>query len=322
MKKLICAIIPTVMAASIISPVKATATGEKYIPSLYFRAENSENVNVIFDNLVHISPEVLENGDYSLNVGVYIKDENKCISAISAKWRSSSEYVTLENIVDPRNSTGISKQYTTSDGRTFTTDLTPFCYGAIEEDGTMDIPYTLTALMRTDDDVMAFTYEHISMSNLAPLEFLGASSDEYSFTSFDAVIDRNTPDGVHKLVFNTKENFSTSSADICHGQAVITKTNFYSFNPSTIDMNIVTGYFMLGDLNESGNVDALDASNVLTAYANAATSSSSGLDEKQTLVADVDNNGSVNAIDASQILSYYAYIATDGAGSLQDYMSK
>lgn len=322
MKKFISAFIAAATITSLIPSVTTVASDNNYVPMLYFRANEAENVNVIFDNLVSISPDAFNDGDFSLNISVYIKDENQCIDAISAKWKSNSEYITLENLTNPTVSTGESKTYTTSDGRSFTTDLTPFCYGVIEDDGTMDIPYTLTALIRDTDQIMAFTYEHISFSQLAPFDFLGMSSDEYQFTSFDAVINSQTPDGVHEIIFTTKENTGNDSAAISHGHAVVTNTQFYSFHPSTLDLNIVTGYFKLGDIDENGTIDALDASMALTAYAKTATNQDSGLTKKQTLAADPDNSGAVNAIDASEILTYYAYTATGGKSDFQEFLKQ
>lgn len=80
--------------------------------------------------------------------------------------------------------------------------------------------------------------------------------------------------------------------------------------------------FGLGDVNRDGTVNALDASAVLTAYANTAVGKDSGLDDEQTILADVNGDKDVNALDASFILSYYAFIATGGNGSINDFMSK
>lgn len=80
--------------------------------------------------------------------------------------------------------------------------------------------------------------------------------------------------------------------------------------------------FSLGDVNRDGAVNALDASAVLTAYANTAVGNDPGLDEEQTILADVNGDKDVNALDASFILSYYAFIATGGSGSINDFLSK
>lgn len=67
-----------------------------------------------------------------------------------------------------------------------------------------------------------------------------------------------------------------------------------------------------GDINNDDTVDSVDASLVLTEYANISTSKTTAFDSKQKSLADVDKNNTIDAIDASNILSYYAYKAAGG----------
>lgn len=80
--------------------------------------------------------------------------------------------------------------------------------------------------------------------------------------------------------------------------------------------------YKLGDANFDGNVDAIDASLVLTAYANIATGKDSGFTDIQKLAIDVNKDSEINALDASSILGYYAYTATGGKISMKDFMAK
>jgi hypothetical protein len=68
--------------------------------------------------------------------------------------------------------------------------------------------------------------------------------------------------------------------------------------------------YNLGDVNNDGKVNAVDASEVLTYYANISTNKEGGFTDTQKLAADVNNDGLINAVDASCILSYYAYLST------------
>ena len=68
--------------------------------------------------------------------------------------------------------------------------------------------------------------------------------------------------------------------------------------------------YSLGDVDNSGKVNAIDASLVLEHYSKVSTGQSISLDETQKKSADVNKDGRINAVDASQILSYYAYKAT------------
>ncbi|WP_024859372.1 dockerin type I domain-containing protein [Ruminococcus flavefaciens] len=72
----------------------------------------------------------------------------------------------------------------------------------------------------------------------------------------------------------------------------------------------LTGEYALGDVDNSGAVNAIDASLVLDYYSRASTGQSESFDDAQKKAADADKNGSINAVDASLILSYYVYTST------------
>ena len=78
--------------------------------------------------------------------------------------------------------------------------------------------------------------------------------------------------------------------------------------------------FSLGDVNLDASVNALDASVVLTAYADAAIGKASGFGSVENYCADTDADGNINALDASYILSYYSYTATGGEDTFEEYM--
>ena len=59
-------------------------------------------------------------------------------------------------------------------------------------------------------------------------------------------------------------------------------------------------------------VNAVDASIVLSEYAQTSTGHKSSFSQTMSFVADYDNNGAVNAVDASGILSLYAHNSISG----------
>lgn len=65
-----------------------------------------------------------------------------------------------------------------------------------------------------------------------------------------------------------------------------------------------------GDMNADGLTDAVDASIILSAYAEMSTGNKNVFSTVQQLTADADSNEDINAVDASMILQYYAYIST------------
>ncbi|MBQ6035362.1 MAG: Ig-like domain-containing protein, partial [Ruminococcus sp.] len=113
---------------------------------------------------------------------------------------------------------------------------------------------------------------------------------------------------------------SAVKADDTGAAATTSSNNTTATTPAeTPSASVIT--IKLGDVNGDGNIDAADASTVLTAYANTSSGRAIGLTAAQEVAADVDNNGSVNAVDASNILSYYAYRAVKGKRSLEEYLS-
>ena len=75
-----------------------------------------------------------------------------------------------------------------------------------------------------------------------------------------------------------------------------------------------------GDVNNDGNINAVDASRVLKAYAMKATGQDMGLTDEHIESADVNGDGKVDAVDASIILSYYAYKYTGGLDPFDVYL--
>ena len=82
--------------------------------------------------------------------------------------------------------------------------------------------------------------------------------------------------------------------------------------------------YMLGDVNNDGKINAVDASEVLTYYAMISTNQNGDFNEAQKLAADVNYDGKINAVDASCILSYYAYTSTakETIILLEEYLKK
>lgn len=85
-----------------------------------------------------------------------------------------------------------------------------------------------------------------------------------------------------------------------------------------------TTEYKLGDVNDDGMVNAVDASSVLAYYARISTNQEGEYNEEQMLAADVNHDGMINAVDASNILAYYAYASTtkEDILSIDEYMKK
>ena len=82
--------------------------------------------------------------------------------------------------------------------------------------------------------------------------------------------------------------------------------------------------YKLGDVNNDGNINAVDASAVLSYYANVSTNKNGGFTDSQKNASDINHDGLINAVDASCILSYYAYVSTtkDEIMDIKNYLEK
>ena len=94
------------------------------------------------------------------------------------------------------------------------------------------------------------------------------------------------------------------------GEATITITDSrYNVVKLKVTVSAVEDY-KLGDVDNNGIIDAVDASAVLAYYARISTNQDGGFTEKKKLTADVNRDGIIDAVDAAKILAYYAYAST------------
>lgn len=68
--------------------------------------------------------------------------------------------------------------------------------------------------------------------------------------------------------------------------------------------------FTVGDVNGDGMINAVDATMILSMYAELSTGMETTLSEDIKRVSDVNGDGMVNAVDATQVLSIYADLST------------
>ncbi len=79
--------------------------------------------------------------------------------------------------------------------------------------------------------------------------------------------------------------------------------------------------YLLGDLDEDGQVNAVDAAMILVAAASVGSGGESGLTETQELAADVNGDGECNAVDAAEVLRYAAAVGSGYTGSFDDFFT-
>ncbi len=78
---------------------------------------------------------------------------------------------------------------------------------------------------------------------------------------------------------------------------------------------------MLGDVNEDGTVDSLDAAEILIAAAAMGSGGESGLTDAQMAAADCNGDTEVDALDAAEVLRYAAAVGSGYEGTLEDFLA-
>lgn len=79
--------------------------------------------------------------------------------------------------------------------------------------------------------------------------------------------------------------------------------------------------YLLGDFNLDGTVDANDASELLSFYAQLSTGGIAEVTELQYLVGDINRDELIDSGDATLILQYYAYVSTGGSLISNEYFA-
>ncbi len=331
MKRLLSAVISAAVGAVSLVSFSVNAQTEQYIPSLYFRAGENPLVSEVTENGIIIDKEILEQGDITLDMGVYIEDLNHGICYASAKWNCDSEYITSSDLIDPKADTGVSQSYTTSGGITFTTNLTPFAYGAINESGEMTVPHGIITAGIGDalynkfgKNAFALTCQtsNIFDDEPDPFEYLGETSDEYPFAQFSAAISSSAPEGVYEFYFMTEGTGDNERSNMRY--VYETGADSVRIIPEVQSFTItVRGDILLGDVDDDGTVNSSDASYILAEYANVSTGGAPKLSERQYTAGNVNTDAALDASDASSILGYYASVATGGVYSgIEEYLGK
>lgn len=75
----------------------------------------------------------------------------------------------------------------------------------------------------------------------------------------------------------------------------------------------------MGDVDNDGFINAVDATSILVEYAGGSTGGNSTFSDLQKTVADIDKNGIIDAVDATYVLRYYAYTSTGGKLDIESW---
>lgn len=296
MKKLLSTLSAVAFMTAITSAFTANAD---YIPTIYFtpHAETDSEGTLV------ISRQELANG-LTVKTDVFIDDESKTCWSVDPKWKCPTQFIKLDNVIDPQ------------------VPYIPYAY-AEEKDGELKRVRHSTACGKDEElNTMFFVCDLGTFyTDNSPLTPYGDNTNDYALTSFDMIFNKNIPYGEYDVYFLTQ----SEDYDDQRYSTVSMRTSDESVTtiPNVKNLHIKITGANKGDINNDGFIDANDATIALGAYSAGATGGDSGLDDDEFFAGDVNSDGIVDANDASAILGYYSYLSTsDGELSLEGYISQ
>lgn len=298
MKKFIAfcsSLVLTLSAVSSINTGAAELDPNTYIPTLYFSAEDNEDIHIlpsgrtIFINLNEVSGKSAIEG----KIRLYFNDALNLMGQIVAKWVWQGNGVELTNIYTPEEA-GFKNPYDKSAA-----------------------PYDITTKAYPEDKLMSVAYTNTHFMPLVPTD---GESNKYPLAVFDYSVDTSADAGRYAIDFKTGQ--TNDATNLVYRLPDNPKPHEIKPNGSNAQsIYIALSDRKLGDLDNNGKINSIDASAILTAYANELANKESGLSAAEIAAADVNGDGVINAMDASTILTYYAYTMADGKAELIDYIN-
>ena len=197
-------------------------------------------------------------------------------------------------------------------------------YGKINKNLELVIPLEYDSLSDISHDYIIATkdnkYGYINIKNdvIIPFEYDKAYSGENGFFTVGlndkyGIIDKNNK-VVVPLEYDDISEINNGTVYAVKNQ----KVYLIKLSENHIDT------LEIGDVNNDGHINAVDASSVLSYYAMISTNKDGDFNDAQQAAADVNHDGQINAVDASCILSYYAYVSTtkEDIKSLEDFLKQ
>ena len=296
MKKLISAIAALTISTCAAAPTVLAADAD-YVPTMYFRANESDGVKAYSDgNAAIFRSELGDAENVVVKASVYIADESLSCWYVHPVWKCASEYAKLENLGDP---------LPMSD----TDPNVAYAYAETDENGEF-VHIRHGTLLNTNIkyNTMAFTCQVTSREDRSEMKPYGEKSDSYPLTWFDVNMSMEAPAADYTVYFLTEhEDYADERlVDI----AMRTEEGSIVKTPITQPMTITVTDRKFGDVNGDDKVDANDASAILVAYSKSSTGQEHGLTNEAYRCGDSDLNSRLTSADASNILAYYSFLST------------
>lgn len=286
MKKVVSIISALALTVGMVASFSANAA-DSSAPTVYFKTKETKGVEVLSSGNLYVNKKAADANGAVIPAEVYLSDKNAGAGWVCVKWACEKQGLTLQNVKDPQT-----KPYKSYTNDTITSEKT-------KSDGVK----VLSALY-CDANVP-------TDGKLKPLQLAGEKSDSYPLATFEAAVDKSAAGSYDIIIYNKNQDFTYVTYRTGDNPEYVPDSEKYKLNCKELRVNVSDR--LLGDVNNDGKINAVDASEILSAYANVATSKPTGLSAEAEAAADVDGNGKINAVDASNVLSYYAYQSTSNA---------
>lgn len=289
MKKIISIISAAVLASGISTALTAGAKEipTDYSPSFYFKAEDGKGTEVLAYGAVFVNTKEASSDGAVIPCSLYIKDDQKLAGTVIAKWQAEKKGIALKNLDNPIKKFG----------------KTPY------EDFN-EIPDKILSKEFTDLNMLAVAYSTYAAD---PMKLTGETSEAYPLACFDAALAKDAAYGSYDINIINKDEFTSTVSPRYEDASIILKVDM-SKNSKTLRVNVSDR--KLGDINNDGFIDAVDASAILREYAKISSKQDSSMKAEQSAAADVNGDLFIDAVDASKVLGFYAHIS--GSSSKDD----
>lgn len=282
MKKFVSIISSLALTVGMAASLSANAADAA--PEVYFKASETKGVELLKSGNVYVNKNAADANGAVIPAEIYLKDPNAAAGWTVVRWASEKAGLTLQNLKDPEK-----KPYAK-----YTNDK-------------------ITSEKENSDGVKVFTAMYCDDSiptggKLLPMTLSGEKSDTYPLATFEAAVDKSAAGSYDVTIYNKNQSFTFVTYRTDNSPEYTPSSEKYKLICNELRVNVSDR--LLGDVNNDGKINAVDASTILSAYANVSTNKPSGLSEEAMASADVDGDRKINAVDASNVLSFYAYQST------------
>ena len=168
MKKLISAAVSLIMTASMAAPLISSAEGPETL--FYFTPKESSDITIENDGTVVVTRDSLfKNDGLTISADVFFQDESLSCWNVNARWKSSTPFIKLDNILNPIPASNDT--------------IMPFAYAQTDEDGNLLTSFqtkygTMASFNSKNVAIFTCTSQQITGDSLTLAPY-GEKSDDY-----------------------------------------------------------------------------------------------------------------------------------------------